>query len=295
MTTVLRWHRPLMLFAAAMAVLALVAAIGVFTDPRVVTAAPIWLKPFKFAVSFAVYTVTLAWMLSLLPRRHRGVERAATALAAFAVIEVALIVGQVVRGQGSHFNQTTALNELVFVLMGVAIMLVFLAHFVIGIVVLRLRLADRVSAHAIRWGLGLFLLGALASVPMVLPGQLAHAVGAPDDGPGLPVLGWSTTGGDLRAGHFVGMHALQALPLLALLLGRRLDELTRIRLLAVAGIAYGILTVLLTWQALRGQPLLRPDMLTLTAGATLAVATAAVTTAVLTQRRSAMELDRSQK
>jgi len=62
MTNVLRWHRPLMISAAAMAVLALVAAVGIFADPRVLTGAPIWLKPFKFALSFTLYTSTLAWM-----------------------------------------------------------------------------------------------------------------------------------------------------------------------------------------------------------------------------------------
>jgi hypothetical protein len=167
----------------------------------------------------------------------------------------------------------------------------FIAHFLIGVVVLRQRIADRVSAHAVRWGLGLSLLGLVAAIPMVQPAQMGHSVGVSDGGPGLPVVGWSTTGGDLRIGHFIGLHALQALPLLALLLGNRLDELTRIRLLAVGGVAYGILTALLTWQALRGQPLLQPDALTLTAWAALAAATATATVAVVARRRQpALEL-----
>jgi hypothetical protein len=164
------------------------------------------------------------------------------------------------------------------------------AHFVIGVAVLRQRLADRVSAHAVRWGLGLSLLGLLAAVPMVQPGQMGHSVGVADGGPGLPLVGWSTTGGDLRIGHFVGLHALQALPLLALVLGGRLDQLTRIRLLLIGGVAYGVLTVLLTWQALRGQPLLQPDALTLTAWFALAAATTAATVVVVARRRPALEL-----
>jgi hypothetical protein len=294
MTTMLRWHRPLMIFTASMAVLAVISAIGVLTDPRVLTGVPIWLKPFKFSVSFVVYAATLAWMLSLLPRRSRLAERTATVIVAVSVGEMIIIVTQVLRGQTSHFNETSPLNTALWAAMGNLIMVLFIGHFVIGVVVARQRLADRVSAHAVRWGLGLSLIGMLAAIPMARSSRVpagvdgvagAHSVGVVDGGPGLPLVGWSTTGGDLRIGHFVGLHALQALPLLALLLGTRLDQLTRIRLLLVGGSAYGALTLLLTWQALRGQPLLRPDALTLTAWAALAAATAASAAIVVARRR----------
>jgi lipopolysaccharide export LptBFGC system permease protein LptF len=66
------------------------------------------------------------------------------------------------------------------------------------------------------------------------------------------------------------MHALQALPLLALALtlasrrfARLRDEQTRVRIITTAGIAYAGLVVLVTWQALRGQSIVSPDALTL--------------------------------
>jgi hypothetical protein len=293
-----------MIFVLAMAVLAVVSVVGVVVDPRVVTGAPIWLKPFKFSVSFALYGTTLAWMLSLLPRRSRVAEWAGTVVVAMSLVEMIVIVGQVLRGTTSHYNETTPLNAVLWQVMGSSIMVLFVAHFVIGTVVLRRPVAGRVAAYAVRLGLGLSLLGMLAAVPMVLPGQHpdvegvsgAHSVGVPDGGPGLPLVGWSTTGGDLRIGHFVGLHALQALPILAIMLNRflgsRLDERTRVRLLVVAGVAYGGFTMLLTWQALRGQPLLRPDALTLAAVAVLlgASATAAVGVVVARLRRPELAL-----
>lgn len=289
-TTALRrtatWNRQLMLLVAGMAVLTLVTAIGTVTDDRVLTGAPIWLKPFKFSVSIALYAFTLAWMLSLLPRRSRLIERAAIVIVALFAIEMVVIVAQVLRGQTSHFNATTPLNAALYSAMGLAIMVVFVAQLLIGIAVLRQRIPDRVAAAGVRLGLGVSLLGMLAAMPMVLPTAApvtagisgAHSVGVLDGGPGLPVVGWSTVGGDYRVGHFIGLHALQALPILAFLLirfGGRLSVRTKVGLLVVAGLGYAALTVLLTWQAMRGQPLIHPDAATLTAVAVLAGATAA--------------------
>ncbi|WP_240955672.1 hypothetical protein [Micromonospora sp. HNM0581] len=291
-------HRPLVVFVSAMAVLAVVCAVGIVADQRILTGVPIWLKPFKFSVSFVLYGGTLVWLLSLLRRRSRAAEWAVTVVVATGVVEMSIIVGQVIRGTTSHYNQTSALNTVLWQVMGAAIMVLFVAHVVIGVAVLRQPIAGRASRYAIGSGLGLAALGMLVAIPMTLPGQApaiegiagAHSVGVPDGGPGLPLLGWSTTGGDLRIGHFVGLHGMQVLPFVALLLGRfaggRLDERTRARLLLVVGVGYGAATVLLTWQALRGQPLLRPDTLTLVAAATLAVATVAAATAVLTRHRS---------
>jgi hypothetical protein len=212
-------------------------------------------------------------------------------------IEMLIIVGQVIRGTTSHYNETSALNSVLFESMGTAILVVFVAHFVIAVAVARQPLADRTAAYAVRLGLGLSLLGMLAAVPMVLPSAApgiegisgAHTVGLADGGPGLPLVGWSTVGGDLRIGHFVGLHALQALPLLAILLNRflagRLSVPTRARLLLVAGAAYAMLTVSLTLQALRAQPLLRPDVLTLAGWAALAIATVLAAALVVARGR----------
>jgi hypothetical protein len=291
-----RWNRPLLGLTAVMAGLVVLTALGILVDQRIVTGAPVWLKPFKFAVSFSIYGFTLAWMLSVLPRRSRTAELAAVAIVGVGLIEQGIIVVQAARGTTSHYNDSTPFDEALWRAMGMSIMVLFVAHLVIGVVALVQRIEDRGNAYGIRLGLGLSLLGMMAAIPMVTPMQDpgiegitgAHSVGVPDGGPGLPITGWSTAGGDLRIGHFVGLHALQALPLLAFFLAKRgLDERTRVRLLLVGGGAYGVLVMLLTWQALRAQPLLRPDGLTLIAWAALVAGTAAATALVLRKRAGA--------
>jgi hypothetical protein len=96
----------------------------------------------------------------------------------------------------------------------------------------------------------------------------AHSVGVDDGGPGLPFVGWSTVAGDLRVGHFVGLHGLQVLPVFALLLisgrlFRRNTPAQHQQLVQLVGIAYTAGTSLLIWQAWRGQSVISPDILSI--------------------------------
>ncbi|MFI8518133.1 hypothetical protein ACIGEZ_09980 [Streptomyces sp. NPDC085481] len=298
-------HRPLVWFAASMVVLALVSAGGLLLDDRILVGAPIWAKPFKFSVSFIAYALSLAWMLSLLPggsRARRVGWWAGTVLTAASLLEMALITLQVVRGKQSHFNQATPFDAALFQTMGMTVVVLWLAALVIAVLLLRARILDRATAWAVRLSSLIALAGASIGFVMVppTPDQLAqddpaivgaHSVGVPDGGPGMPLTGWSTTGGDLRIAHFFGMHALQLIPLLLLALSalaprfaRLADAQIRLRLTLVASAAYAAAFLLLTWQALRGQPLLSPDAPTLTAAATVTILTAAATALSLRTR-----------
>ena len=75
------------------------------------------------------------------------------------------------------------------------------------------------------------------------------------------------------------MHALQLLPLLAVLLGWLgrhwkvlADDRTRLGLVAVATVTYAAIVALVTFQALAGQSIVRPDGVFLLAGFAIAVA-----------------------
>src|SRR3954452_23196896 len=269
-----RGHPGLFWFAVAMAVPAVAAVVGLIVDDRVLLGAPVWFKPLKFAASFGLYALTLAWMASLVQRGRRVVTVTGWVLVALSAIEIAVIVGQAARGVRSHFNDDTPFDALLFSVMGAAVALIWLATAVLAVVVVRQRIADRIVA----WSIGLGLLVALLGMGVGLlmtgqPGGGAHSVGVPDGGPGLPLVGWSTTGGDLRIGHFVGLHALQVIPLLGAVLAavprRLLPARAGLRLLGVAAAGYLGVVGMLVWQALRGQPLLAPDGATLVAGASL--------------------------
>lgn len=305
--TQVRWHRPLMTLSAAMVAVIVVSAIGLLVDDRVINGSPAWFKPFKFGISFALFGATLAWMLSLSSRARRTGWWAGTVVAIVSAAEISAVILQVVRGKASHFNNETEFDEAVFGFMGKMIVVLWLATFVTAIVVSRQRQAEPATTWAIRFGLGLSLIGMLLAFLMTSPtadqqAQLdadrpsaaigAHSVGVPDGGPSMPVTGWSTTGGDLRIPHFIGIHALQALPLLSLLLialARRhpvlADSTTRLRLILIATAGYAATIALLTWQALRGQPLIHPDTTTLAAAGALAAGLVVATTAVLKSRR----------
>ncbi len=292
------WHgnRPLAITVAISLVLIAIAGAGLLLDPRVITGAPAWMKPLKFAISVAVYAATLAWMMGFVPGRPRLAAVAGWTIALSLVLELAIIVLQVLRGTTSHFNLSTPLDGALFSTMGLMITLVWIMNVVVAVLLLRQRGLDPALGWSMRLGLLVSAIGmgvGFLMTSMPSPAQAgalesgqplthygAHAVGVEDGGPGLPLVGWSTTGGDLRVGHFVGLHGLQVLPLAALALARwpRLNDRQRLGLVWTAALGYLGLIALTTWQALRGQPVIAPDALTLAAAGALigAVVVAAV-------------------
>jgi hypothetical protein len=270
----------------------LVALVGLSVDHRTITGVAGWIKPTKFAISITVYLVTIRWII----RHVRGHQRAMTALSLVVVLtltaEVALISLQVVRGTTSHYNEATPFDTAVFLTMGGLIAALFLATIAVAVIAMRSNDLGLSMSAALRWGLGVALLGMAQAVLMIENQQWnptgGHTVGARDGGPGLPLLGWSTHHGDLRIAHFVGLHALQATLVLAWLLRSRspLSDVAQGRLVAVIGGFQACLVGLLSWQALRGQPLLRPDLVTVVAGLGLVAAALLLTGLVCALDRS---------
>jgi hypothetical protein len=255
-----------------------IAAVGLIVDPRLITGALAWLKPAKFALSIAVYVFTLAWTFTLIPGFKRSRRIVGWVTASVMVLEMGIIALQAWRGTTSHFNFSTPVNAALFMVMGAAIVLQTVTSIAVATALWRQEFEDQALGWALRLGMTITIIGAFSGALMTRPtaNQLAaahagqampviggHTVGAPDGGPGIPGTGWSTGHGDLRVPHFVGLHALQALLLIAFGLRRRpLPADAQARLTVTAAGSYFALFAILLAQALRGQPVLHPDTLT---------------------------------
>ena len=285
-----RANRPLTVLGVAMIPVFLATLAGVLLDHRVVTGVPAWLKPAKFAISVSVYCFTFVWLLGFVESRPRLARFAANMTVVSFILEMTVILTQAARGATSHFNLTTPLNSFLWLSMGAFIVVVWVMNLLLAIVLLFERIPNRAFAWSLRFGLLISLIGMAAAFLMVrpTPDQMAamaadrgprivgaHSVGIADGGPGLPVVGWSTVGGDLRVAHFAGIHGMQILPFFGWLIARRRNAFARFKeahqlaLISTIGFTYLGLVLLLVWQALRGQSVIHPDVRTLTAGLVL--------------------------
>ena len=254
------------LSAAAMAMLLLlVSAIAYAFDERLLNGINVWIKPIKFDLSFAIHLFTMVWLWRLVEPawRAKPVSKWLMPIAAFSILtELLYITLQAARGRHSHFNFETQVEYyMYYAVMGGAALLIVMVSFWLGWLVWRHPRGHLGAGLHTGAALGL-MLGAVAT--LITAGALASGnVGGPghwvggirDDTTGLPLFGWSTTGGDLRVPHFFATHLTQALPLAGLLVDRW--QMKHAKAWVVACAAAGIAVVIGTFiPAARGQALL---------------------------------------
>lgn len=253
--------QPLLIWtAAAHLVLAVFFLIGLFVDQRMILGINPWIKPLKFATSIAIYLITIALFISYLPEYGKSLTWVSLVIAATMIIEISLISMQALRGTTSHFNNSTPLDGAIFSIMGFAIAINTLMAAIVLFNYFT-QPPDMTPSYlwGIRLGIVVFILGSVQGFQMA--SRLAHTVGAPDGGPGLPFLNWSTQFGDLRIAHFIGLHGLQVIPLVGYLAsgGNNPEKCTSFSMIWTFGIAMGMILVMV-WalmQSLTAKPLIK--------------------------------------
>ena len=185
---------------------------GMMVDDRQLLGVSRWLKPFKFYFSVGVLSWTLGWLMNYLGKPGR-IKWYSLVISFSLFFENGLILLQSARGTTSHFNNATAFDGIVFALMGLLILIFTITSMLILVDFFRRKDFGIQASYlwGIRLGLLFFIIFSIEGGMMLR--NMGHTVGAPDGLPGIPLLNWSKSHGDLRVAHFLGIHALQILPL----------------------------------------------------------------------------------
>jgi hypothetical protein len=251
-------QRVLMTTGLIMLILTAILTIASLFDSQQILGINRWIKPMKFTLSTWIYLWTVAAYLNFINGYEKSNRVIGWGISALFVGEIILIIMQAARGTTSHFNNSTAFDGAVFSTMG---LLIAINTFLIIYLTFLYFRAEINLPRAIIWGmrLGLLIFLAASFEGGYMSAQIGHAVGVKDGGAGLPLVNWSTTGGDLRAAHFIGMHAFQAIPLFAVmlvLLKKRFPPIRATAFTIIFSLVYFASFTLVFMQALQGKPLL---------------------------------------
>lgn len=242
-------NEPLFYFGLICLVFAVVLVVAGKLIPIQVNGVNAWYKPVKFALSIGVFCWTMGWCTGYLelPDKIRSYSWAMIILLGFELFYITL---QAARGQLSHYNVNSSLYTALTAAMAIAAIAATLYTGYVGVLFCTGTFPELPVYYlwAIRIGILYFVVFAFEGALMGANGS--HGVGGNDSDNGLPLLNWSRKYGDLRIAHFVGMHSLQVLPLLAYYV------LRDVRLVYVFGFIYGALALFCLVQSLASKPLL---------------------------------------
>ncbi|MFP2994755.1 hypothetical protein ABN763_02545 [Spongiivirga sp. MCCC 1A20706] len=235
---------------------ALICFIALFIDDRTLMGVNVWIKPLKFFISGGIYIFTFGYLITLYPYSTLKKHIIRNIVAWTLLVEIGIIAYQAARGVQSHYNQSSLFDGLLFAAMGILIAINVLIMVMFAIDTIRLKLNTTRSVQlAIFLGWIIVIFGSWVGGQMI--SQMAHNVGIADGGEGLPLVNWSTNGGDLRIAHFFGLHAIQIIPLFALFLNKKWKTKTSNQLIGVTifGLLFAAWIGFTFYQAKQGVPL----------------------------------------
>ena len=242
-------------------------------DPIEILGVSRWEKPMKFFISTGIFCVTYSWLSAHISRWPRLVYWAGVIIAVSFIIEMIGIAGAAAFETTSHFNVSNPLSVAVWGVMATFVNIIFASTIVLSLLIvlerqkpllMKVGLGLGSSITAVGMGIAFFMTGPTAEQLTNFQGIAgAHAVGVADGGPGLPLLGWSTVAGDLRVGHFFGLHAIQ-IAIALLIIQRYLPAAMRMPLVTVGNLTYLGFVLIVTGQALRAEPFINPSPETIT-------------------------------
>ncbi|WP_439565546.1 hypothetical protein [Microcella sp.] len=189
-----------------------------------------WRKPVVFGLSFGMLSLTVAWILRLMPHRRWGWIPTAL-LGVFSVIEVTAITFQTWRGEPSHFNTATDVDAIIFSVMAISVLLVVLSLLLVLIGVLVQFRGNGGERLAVIVGLVCLIAAGYIGSDLISAGQ-AH-LATTGSVPYEVVFGPEGSG---KLAHFVGMHLVQFLAVLAIVSAER-RRLALVALGSVGGVA----------------------------------------------------------
>jgi hypothetical protein len=290
-------HTKSLFWLAAICVVVVVALFPFWIlDSRQLLGVSVWEKPIKFYISVAIFSFTYSWLSSFLTRGGRWVKLTGFVVSVSLAVEIVIILAMASLGETSHFNVSTPTAIAIWSIMATFISIVLFSTIFISLMIwfqkqqdFNLKLALALGSINTAVGMGLAYLMTWPTATQLANYQGiagAHAVGVSDGGPGLPFLGWSTVAGDLRVGHFFGLHSIQVSAIL-LAISLMLPLAFRIPLIVVGNMTWLGFVGIVTWQSLRAEPFASPSALTLTGLAgLLAVAALSFALLVMVQSRS---------
>jgi hypothetical protein len=200
-----------------------------------------WRKPTTFGLSFGVTLLSFAVLARWVPLRRREEWWVLGTLSVASVLEVVLIALQAWRDEPSHFNIATPLDAAIWVGMGIGIAGVVVATIWFAAAAFRPLTVRPAFGLAIRSGLVLLLGGYVVGGLIIGNGGGATLTPTGDES----ILG---DAGELKVPHALGLHALQAVPLVGWLAVRLTDSEQWQRRLVLVAIA--VWSALLLAQAL---------------------------------------------